>query len=123
VIVLRAQFAVLIHGGGPARGGGVGDHGLEGSDLVAQGGERAERGLHLLPERAVAAEAHFLGEIGQAGAARHRHLAAVGRLQAGDNFEQGALAGAVDAHKCGLLAARHLKVNILENQLGAEVFF
>ena len=116
------QGAVLLQRLGPTGGSGIGDNMFKGAKRSAQIGQTAQRGLHLGPERAVAAEAHLLREIGHAEAPAQRDLTAIGAFETREDLQQGTLACTVDAHEGDFFATGHLEVKFLKNQLGTVVF-
>src|SRR5262249_55503919 len=109
VLEALRQLAVALHALLPIGRAGVGQSMLQLADLLLHGGEMCKRCLHLLPERARAAKARLLRQVGRAPTPRDLRTALCRLLDAGDDPQQRALARAVDADERDLLAARDLE--------------
>ncbi len=92
---------------------------LHGADLLAELDGAGAGGHHLLQGRAAGHLADVLGEVADDRLLGAADLAGVGLLLAGDQAEDGGLAGAVGADQAAAGAGEDLEARVLEQDLGA----
>ena len=88
-------------------------------ELVVQVAEPAAAGDGLVEHRAPGHLLDVLAEVADRQLLRHRHVALVRRLFAGDHAEQRRLAGAVRADEADLLAGIELERRVDEENLSS----